>query len=444
MDTISNPTIKTVVAPIDNSRRLYSIDVLRGVAVLGILIMNIPEFSMPPRYSEVFRTDISSVDFWIRAIVVIFWEGKMRALFSLLFGAGILLFIINKKTTPGVSRLLFYRRMFWLILLGLADAHLLLWEGDVLYYYGIIGMIAFLFRKVSPKYLILGIPLVAIIEFAVQTSYYQEMRQKRFAYLQVSKDLSPDQRPDERQQEALTQWREIEQTFIPNDQDIIENTRIMKSDYATIATKIRKQSWLYQTTYLIYGLWDPLALMLLGMALFKWGFLTGGWTQKKYIYTALLGYGMGLPLVIWDFCYSYTYFPDLSAYLLHMERHPIAWINLIYPVQRILLVMAHAAVVMIIIKSGTAKHLMQRLAAVGQMALTNYIMQSLICTLFFFGYGLSFYDSFRYHEIFYVMFAIWILQLLLSTVWLNYFKFGPMEWLWRTLTYWKIQPMKKK
>lgn len=435
--------VKPGISPVATNKRIHSIDVLRGVAVLGILLMNIPEFSMPRRYSEAFRTDMHSIDFWIRAVIMICWEGKMRALFSLLFGAGILLFILNKKTTPGVSIALFYRRMFWLILFGLADAHLLLWDGDVLYSYGVIGMIAFLFRRVNPKYLVLGIPLVAIIEFTIQTSYYQDMRQKRFAYMQATKELSPGQKPDAKQEEALSQWREIEQTFIPNDQDIIENTQIMKSDYAAIAAKIRKLSWQLQTTYLVYGLWDPLALMLLGMALFKWGFLTGEWSKKKYLCTALLGYGLGLPLVIFDFCYAYIYFPNLAATFSHMEQHSIVWINLVYPVQRILLVMAHAAVIMLIIQSGMWKNFIGGLGAVGRMALTNYVMQSIICTLFFFGYGLNFYATFRYHEIFYVVFAIWILQFWLSSIWLNYFQFGPLEWLWRTLTYRKIQPMRK-
>ena len=180
------------------------------------------------------------------------------------------------------------------------------------------------------------------------------------------------------------------------------------------------------------------------MALLKWGFLTGGWTHKKYLKTALLGYGLGLPLVIWDFCYSYIYFPDISATFLHMEQHPIVWTNLIYPVQRILLVMAHASVIMLIIRSGKCKYFIRQLAAAGQMALTNYIIQSVICTILFFGYGLNFYATFKYHQIFYVVFVIWVLQLLYSSIWLSYFRFGPLEWLWRTLTYWRIQPMKKR
>lgn len=432
------------VSPVTNRNRIYALDVLRGIAVLGILLINIPEFSMPRRFSEAFRTDIHTVDFWIRAFVTIFWEGKMRALFSLLFGAGILLFIINKKTTAKISTRFFYRRMFWLILFGLADAHLLLWDGDILYYYGVIGMIAFLFRKLKPQYLALGIPLVAIVEFIVQTSFYQDIREKRLAYVQVTKELAPGEKPDAEQKQVLAQWRDIEQSFIPNDQDVTENTRIMKSDYPAIAAKIRNRSWEMQTTYLIYGLWDPLALMLLGMALFKWGFLTGRWTRKKYLLTAMMGYGLGLPLVIWDFSYAYIYYPNLAASFSQMELHAIVWMNFIYPVQRIVLVMAHIAVIMLIIRAGWFSYLSRCLAATGQMALTNYVMQSVICTILFFGYGFNLFATMQYHQIFYVVAVIWLVQLFISPLWLKYFYFGPLEWLWRTLTYQKIQPMLKK
>lgn len=434
----------TELSPVASYNRIYALDVLRGVAVLGILLMNIPEFSMPQRYSEAFRTNIYTVDFWVRAVVIIVFEGKMRALFSLLFGAGILLFILNKKTSAGIITRLFYRRMFWLVLFGLADAHLLLWQGDVLYYYGVIGMIAFLFRKVKARYLVLGIPLVAMVEFVLQTSYYQDMRQKRFAYVEATKAVEQGLQPDSSQRQALAEWRELEKTFIPNDQDIVENTNIMKSSYSTIAAKIRNMSWQLQTTYLIYGLWDPLALMLLGMALFKWGFLTDQWTRRKYLWTAIIGYGLGLPLVIYDFYYSYQYYPNLAASFRQMEQHSIVWMNLIYPVQRILLVMAHAAVIMLVIRSVTFNRLLNSLASAGQMALTNYVMQSVICTLLFFGYGLNLYATMKYHQIFFVVAGIWILQLIASKLWLKYFLFGPLEWLWRSLTYWKVQPMRRR
>ena len=115
----------------------------------------------------------------------------------------------------------------------------------------------------------------------------------------------------------------------------------------------------------------------------------------------------------------------------------------LYPVLRILLAIAHTSLIMLIIQSGALQSLFKKLAAVGQMALTNYIMQTVICTLFFFGYGLNYYDTLQFYQIFYVVFFTWLIQLIISPLWLRYYRFGPLEWLWRSLTYWKIQPMRR-
>ena len=156
-----------------------------------------------------------------------------------------------------------------------------------------------------------------------------------------------------------------------------------------------------------------------------------------------IGYGIGLPLVIYSFYYSYLHYPNLEANLRQMEKVPINWVDLIYPFQRILLVMAHMAGIILIFKSGKLQGAFRRLEAVGQMAFTNYIMHSVICTLFFFGYGLNYYAELDYYQIYYVVFAIWALQLFLSPIWLQYFYFGPLEWLWRSLTYWKMPVMRR-
>jgi uncharacterized protein len=218
----------------------------------------------------------------------------------------------------------------------------------------------------------------------------------------------------------------------------------MKSDYSTVASYLRPLAFKLQTIFVVYEIWDSIALMLLGMALYKWGFLTGQWSNQAYVKVMLIGYSLGLPLVIYSFYYHYLYHPNLEAGLRLMELEPIEWVRLIYPFQRILLVLAHVAALILLYKSGFAQALFRRLEAVGQMAFTNYIMHSVICTLFFFGYGLNYYAELEYYQIYFVVFAIWGLQLILSPLWLQYFLFGPLEWLWRSLTYWKVQPMLRR
>ena len=143
----------------------------------------------------------------------------------------------------------------------------------------------------------------------------------------------------------------------------------------------------------------------------------------------------------YSFWYGYRHMPDTAAFLTFLETHPINWMNLIYPIQRILLVMAHCSLLMVLWQKGVFRRLFARLRAVGQMALTNYLMQSVLCTLFFFGYGLGFYERLAFHQVYLVVFAVWVLQLAYSPIWLRHFRFGPVEWLWRRLTYWQAQPM---
>ncbi len=158
----------------------------------------------------------------------------------------------------------------------------------------------------------------------------------------------------------------------------------------------------------------------------------------------LVGYGLGLPLVCFSLVYGYLNSPTRDAWLAYNDTHPISWVGLIYPVQRILLVLAHVSAVILVVRSGYLKSLTTRLAAVGQMAFTNYIMHTVLCTLFFYGYGLNYFAELEYYQLFYVVGAIWVTQLVLSPIWLMYFRFGPLEWLWRSLTYWKWQPLRRE
>jgi uncharacterized protein len=433
----------TSVAPVTEAQRVRLVDALRGVALLGILLMNIPGFAMPNYFSEPFKSDPTNVNFWVNAVITVLFEGKMRALFGMVFGAGVLLFVSKKEQTGKPVTGLFYRRMFWLILFGLIHAHLILWIGDILYLYGLCGMIVYLFRNVKPKYLVLGVPLVAVVDFTAGTLLYQDVRAKRIAYVEASAAAAEGKPLTAAQTEALAQWREIEQTLIPNREDAKENTRKMKSDYGTVASYLRPLAFEIQTKYVPIIIWDSLALMLLGLALYRWGFLSGNWANRDYWKVMVVGYGVGLPLVIYSYYHNYLYHPTLEASLSRMEALPIEWTGLIYPFQRILLVMAHVSAIILLYKSHYAQGLFRRLEAVGQMAFTNYIMQSVICTLIFFGYGLNYYAELEFYQLYFVVAAIWILQLLLSPLWLRFFYYGPLEWVWRSLTYWRFQPFRR-
>lgn len=426
--------------PIAQADRVKTIDVLRGVALLGILMMNIPNFALPEHFTDTIRPDLHNPNFWTDAVITTLFEGKMRALFSMIFGAGILLFVMNKEQAGHPFKFLFFRRMGWLVLFGLIHAHVLLWAGDILYFYGLIGMLAFFFRKMKAKYLIVGVLLMAVVDDVSYTVFYQDLH-NQYANYNAAKNLQKQHKPLSAEQSIdIKNWLETESKIEPNQTQVARYTKMMKSDYSTVAKRISSLSWYYEINELYVLVGDVLGLMLLGMALYKWKFFTGEWSSKQYILTALVGYGLGLPLVIYSYCQSHQILmPDSMAFLTYLKK----WSKYIYPFQRILLVMAHSSLLMLILKAGIWKGFTKRLAAVGQMAFTNYIMQTVFCTLFFFGYGLNYFATLQYYQLYYVVAVIWIIQLIISSIWLKYFLFGPLEWLWRSLTYWQQQPMRR-
>jgi uncharacterized protein len=442
-EALADSPVAPQAAPVPETQRLKLIDALRGVALLGILLMNIPGFAMAPHSSESYRDNLSDINYWFSAVISVAFEGKMRALFGMIFGAGVMLFVSKKEQTGKPVTGLFYRRMFWLVLFGLIHAHLILWIGDILYLYGICGMIVYLFRNVNPKWLVLGVPIVALVDFGTSTGFYTYVRNMRLEYVEAQKVIETGQPLSEAQEKAIAGWREIEKDFIPNREDTKEIVRKMKSDYPTVASYVRPISLKIQTVFLPISLWDSLALMLLGLALYRWGFLTGQWSNASYLKVIAIGYGIGFPLVIGNLIYHFGTTPTVEAALARLEQVPIEWTGLIYPFQRILLVLGHVSVIVLLYKAGASQGLFRCLEAVGQMAFTNYIMHSVICTLVFFGYGLNQYAEWQYYQVILFAMVIWVVQLIVSPLWLKYFLFGPLEWLWRSLTYWKIQPFRR-
>jgi len=148
--------------------------------------------------------------------------------------------------------------------------------------------------------------------------------------------------------------------------------------------------------------------------------------------------------VTYSFVHGVLVTPTVQAMLAVMEREPVAWTGALYDVQRIALMMAHVSVIMLVYRAGWLRGLFARLRAVGQMAFTNYVMHTVICSLVFFGYGLNQFGEWQYYQLYWLVAGIWVLQLIVSPLWLRAFQFGPLEWLWRTLTYGARQPFLRR
>jgi uncharacterized protein len=427
----------SVLKPDVAKKRLVSLDILRGVALLGILLITMPKFALPERYLEGILQDPESINFKVAYFVNIVLEGKMRALFSMIFGAGILLFVADKEKSGRSVTPVFYSRMAWLAFFGLVHAHVLLAGGDILYFYSLCGMFLFFFRHAKPLWLIGAALSILFFEMVTDTYFYNHSRSQRMEYLEVKKVEDQGVPLTDSQLKAKTEWLEKEKGYFPTRAKIDQNTELMRSQYWTIAGALRKTLILKQTRVAPFLMAEPMALMLLGMALFQWGFLSGQLQRKFYIWGLTIGYGIGFPLGLYLWNYSLSY-PNPVEF---MEANVFDIGTYLYPVQRILLTLGHVSLILLLVRAGVFKGLFKAIGAVGKMAFTNYILQTIICTFIFFGYGLGYFGYVEYYQLYFIIVAIWTFQLVLSSVWLRYFRFGPLEWVWRSLTYWKRQPM---
>jgi uncharacterized protein len=429
------------VRPVAASERIKTVDIVRGFALLGILLMNIPGFGIDwSVLQNIITGPRNGADYYTAVIIGTFFDGTMRGLFSMLFGAGMVLFMMNKKEIPGQATVadFYYRRLLWLVFFGLFNAYVLLWSGDILFFYGLCGMLLFAFRKVKPHWLIaIGFACIAIGMLKTQL-WYNETRDKRHAYVEAvaaekaKKELTPEQ------QGAKAEWEGIEKNQKPDTAVVSRNLREMHSGYTKVWTHLLPHNVNAEVNYMYHGLWDMLCMMFIGMALLGLGFFSNKLSTSTYLMVLLVGYGIGIPLG-WSYFNGFMAFnTNLGAYV--DEFRVPHW--QLYDFRRFFLCIGHASLIMLIFRSKIVPWFMRAMANVGQMAFTNYLMQSIICTIFFFGYGFDNYNRLRFHQLYYVVFSVWIFQLIFSSIWLRYFRFGPFEWLWRSLTYWKKQPMK--
>jgi len=430
------------VAPVAFADRIKSIDTIRGVALLGILMMNIPGFGINwDWWYPIINGPRSGNDYNTFKTVFVLFEGTMRGLFSMLFGAGMVLFMQNKKQLPGQPTVgeYYYRRLLWLVFFGLINAYVILWQGDILFFYGLCGMLLFPFRKLNPKWL-LAIGLLCVVFAMIKKDWnWNEFRGKRADYLEAMQAKKEKKQLTPEQQGAIGFWEGVEKRAKPDSATMAKNLKKMRSDYPTIVSYFIDINSNGEVQYMYGDPWDMLCMMFIGMALFGWGFFSNKLKTSTYAMCMFIGYGIGLPVAWMIFDRYWMGFGSQSRYV-------DAWSvshDVFAELRRIPLTLGHASLIMLIFRSKAVPWLMRALSNVGQMAFSNYLMQSIICTFFFYGYGFGNYNKLRFHEIYYVVFSVWIFQLIFSSIWLRFFRFGPFEWVWRSLTYWKKQPFKR-
>lgn len=428
--------------PVPPQHRIVALDVLRGFALLGIFLVNMQSFAMP--LGTLFGGPELLAQPWTEqiawAVIRVFCQSKFIALFSLLFGMGLVVGLLRSEAWGRRFVPLYLRRLGVLALFGLTHA-LLLWYGDILFLYAALGMALLLLRNLEPKWLLMIGGLMLIIGITLTSgwellSVWMEQHEARVAGAAADPPppaVTPTHDPDERR---LEWWRAMYHAGLDPYDPVWQRaeSEAYQSGPFSEAFAFRAVTFALSLVgaAMSFG-WNVGAFFVFGMALMKVEFFHPK-RRTLHKWLAMIGLGLGLPLEL------------LSTWMIWQSHHGHIW-------SYVLGVMLHGAgsvsvcfgylgLLTLVVSAGRMRWLTSPLAYAGRMALSNYLLQSLIATGIMYWWGLGLFGQVGRPAQMGLVVIIFSLQVLFSVAWLRAFRFGPMEWLWRSLTYAKWQPLR--
>jgi len=457
----------TVANSVELLPRIPSLDVLRGIAVLFALFISVWVFG---GFTENMQNGllVSSKGFGYRlfATMDLLFDGKMRALIAIVFGAGMLLFL-SKDNEKGKlpTHDLFIRRQIWLGVFGVVNGLLFFWTQDVLFHLGIMGILLFPFVRLSARGLLILATLFTLIYSGKNYWRYADDKKTYSKYLAVTaveKKIEKDSvdkakailaagiKDSTAKKDTLTKKQAQEKGACEGmiagmkpdpKKDDGEKKQMRKTSYGSLyehlmpTLQVREAQWTYQ-----YGIWDFAGMIVLGMALFKLDFFTNRFSRNKYLLIAFAGITIGL-LLGWYRLHNQQH--TLQDYAKYINGHFLPY-HIFFPFERAFLALGYCSLVIFFLHAGFFKILWRGFANVGRLALSNYLLQSIVFTLFFTGFGAGYFARLNQIQLYLLVIEVCAAQIVLSTVWLKFYHIGPAEWLWRCLVYGKRLPFSKK
>lgn len=433
----------TEVAPLARSERIDVLDILRGIAILGIFYMNVPFMGGAV---ELIFNDIRSIgwtpaDAAVWTAIEIGWEGTQRGLLSMLFGAGMLVLTAKAMTPDGPVAVadLYYRRNFWLLAFGVFDIFVLLWVGDILLVYALAALFIFPFRTLAPKWLV-AIGLLFALFTAVSGSLDYAERRALIA------DVAAVQDKIEARQPITVADRKVQAEW----QKKLDRFKIDKDEQKRVDAERKAHApgagWYAYASY-YWGVWlndlaakgevvlwifEAFCAMLIGAALWKWRIIQGGRSARFYLIMVLATYGPGLALRAVGAAEVQTFAPMPKT----------IWITDEFA--RLAVSLGHVALVNLAIKSALGARIFAPFKAAGRTAFSLYFMQQLIGLYILFApFGVGLWGRYGWADFALIATAVVVAQLILANIWMRFFQAGPLEWLWRSLAYLKWQPFRR-
>jgi len=402
--------------PLPVSQRIELIDALRGFALFGILVVNIHLMYEPITMMMLgAKADASWLHVMSESFVKFLFEGKFYVIFSMLFGVGFFSFMNKNTDEPDAVLPVFRRRLFFLLLFGLSHI-ILLWAGDVLFYYAISGFLLIFFRKTSDKWILRWAAILILVPLMMIALVI-------FLFSIVPKEFGIDKA----MQHSIVETRH----FASHVADVYATGSFTE----IISIRIKEYLNMFAGSLFSY-VPVVLAVFLIGFLAARRGIFIN-YNQNRLFFEKTFRWGLIVGVAA-SILYAYSYQHSVlmlptGRTLLTLSMHSIGGLAL---------GMSYVSGIALLFIKGKAEFLRKYLVPVGRMALTNYLMQSIIAVLLFHSYGLGLYGKIEVWQGVVLSVAIFCTQMLVSRWWLGYFRFGPFEWLWRSLTYKQLQNFK--
>lgn len=412
------------VAPVAEGERIDTLDFIRGLAVMGILTANIIAFGQPFEaymYPTAFKTDPGDPGGWMWIAQFILIDSKMRGLFTLLFGAGMYLFMEKAWARGGTRKLQVWRLM---ILMGFGLIHFFfIWPGDILFYYGAFGLVVLACLGWSIRtqlWVGLGGYMVGVLFYAASMS---------LPWLIVDTPFGQSNPELEAQRTELIAG--IDEALAKGE---VSSVAIAEGDYGALVAHRFGEQWSEPLANLLFFGFESIPLMLIGVALYRMGFFSGRFDRGTLLRWGWIGVIAGglahLAIGLVVQAGGFTFYGTLAAF--------IGW----SPLPKLWMLLGLAALLVAYAPQATG-WLGERVRAAGRAAFTNYLGTSVVMMFVFQGWALGLFGQLNRPQLYIVVVLAWVLMLAWSKPWLDRYRYGPLEWLWRCLTYRQVFPLKK-
>ncbi|MEW4212103.1 DUF418 domain-containing protein [Priestia megaterium] len=399
--------------PVTINERISSLDILRGIALFGILTINIASFTPggPPGFTH----SPNSVDNWLTTFLLLFVESKFFTLFSFLFGLGFSIQLIRAKQRGDGFVLRFSRRLGALSIFGLLHI-VLLWDGDILLVYAIVGFILLLFRNCNEKTLLKWVSMLLLIPNVIVII--------GFSSIEILRSMS----------QYANQFQQFDISFVNAFKNGQQDTyQLLSSGSFSQLISSRVTGYIDLFPLLLSRVPTILAMFLLGFYVGKKDILQNI-SRYQSLLKRLSRWGIGIGLTI-----------NIIIIILTKVLPPIPGVVILLLNQTLtgpILSLSFASVIVLGLQNNKVKYLLSPFSNIGRMALTNYILQSVLYSFIFYSYGLGLSGKIGTWQALIVAIVFFVFQICLSNIWLKYFRFGPLEWIWKSISYWKIHSIK--